>query len=290
MVVSAPLGSTNSFPQSSSRQTSKPRGVKSTSRSPPTNINTYRRNSILSESNNRANIDMGDSLHSILANQRSHSTMEETSENQWQDQTIRLYFQNVNGLRMLDSGTDILETFLQLQDIQADIFGIVETQLNCRAPDVQNVLQQCKRRVWPHCKIFSCSSDEEWQQQRKPGGTLIGVTGHLVGRVKHKCDDKYGRWSRVDLLGRNGRTISIICAYQVVQEQGQHGDRTTYSQQVRMMRLEGILTPDPRKQFIQDLKSMVKALHDADHDMIIMGDFNESIGVNPFGMANVMTT
>jgi hypothetical protein len=56
-----------------------------------------------------------------------------------------------------------------------------------------------------------------------------------------------------------------------------------------MMRLEGIDKPDPRKQCIQDLKIVVQTLHDADHDIILMGDFNESIGVNPAGMASVMT-
>lgn len=235
---------------------------------------------------------MGDSLHELISAMASTNPLEDISQSAeaWKRKTIRVYFQNVIGLRLQDSGTDILETFLQLQDIQVDIFGIVETQLNCRAPDVQQVLQRCKRRVWDHCKLYSCSSDEEWQHQRKPGGTLIGVTGQLVGRIKSHFVDKYGRWIRVDLLGRSGRTISIICAYQVVQEQGQHGDRTTYSQQVRMMRLEGDLSPNPRKQFITDLKALVKSLDALDHDIILMGDFNESIGANPSGMASVMST
>jgi exonuclease III len=254
--------------------------------------NNYRRHAILNPANTRDNIDMGDSLQEILDATYALQPEEAraaANEEDWKKRTVRLYFQNVNGLRLRDSGSDILETFMQLNEIQADIFGIVETKLNCQSMDVREVIQNCKRKVWPHGKIFTSSSDEEWSHTSKPGGTMLGVTGTLVGRVKKHNADKYGRWVQVDLLGRMGRTISIICAYQVVQESGIQGDRTTYSQQVRMMRLEGIEKPDPRKQFIQDLKILVKTLHDADHDIILMGDFNESIGVNPAGMASVMT-
>jgi hypothetical protein len=78
----------------------------------------------------------------------------------------------------------------------------------------------------------------------------------------------------------------VICAYQVVQEQGQHGDQTAYSQQFRMMRLEGNSAPKPRRQFIHDLKAFIKSLKQSNRDILLMGDFNESIGVNPAGMAS----
>jgi exonuclease III len=232
---------------------------------------------------------MGDSLHTVISASRSHDQIEEPTPDDWRNQTVRLYFQNVNGLRTHDTGADIIETFLSMQEIQADIFGFAETQLHCRSPQVQGMLQNCKRRVWPHAKIFTSSSDEEWNDERKPGGTLLGITGPLVGRVKSHLADKYGRWVQVDLLGRTGRIVSVICAYQVVQEGGTHGDRTTYSQQMRMMRLEGQTAPNPRRQFIDDMKILVRQLHDKGNDIILMGDFNESIGVSPAGMASVMT-
>jgi endonuclease/exonuclease/phosphatase family metal-dependent hydrolase len=259
-------------------------------RNGPNPTNTHRHASVLNPANERENIDMGDSLHEILlaASEPIEDSNLRASE-EWQRQTIRLYFQNVNGLRVHDSGADIIEAFLNLHEIQADIFGIVETQLHCRSSKVQAMLHECKRRVWTHAKIYSSSSDEEWTDTRKPGGTLLGITGPLVGRVKTHAADKYGRWTRVDLLGRSGRIVTVICAYQVVQEVGRHGDRTNYSQQVRMMRMEGSLHPDPRRKFIEDMKVLVTELRNKDHDVILMGDFNESIGVDPTGMASVMT-
>ena len=238
---------------------------------------------------------MGDSLHEILqrpnAGKRSisiNSTKDSKTNETWKDQTIRLYFQNVNGLRTKDAGTDATEIFLHLKNIQADIFGLAETQLHCRDQQVQRQIQESKRQVWDHCKIFTCSSEEAWDHQWKPGGVLLGITGSLAGRVRKQYLDKYGRWIRVDLLGRDGRTVTLICAYQVVQEKGEHGARTTYSQQVRMMRLDGVMDPNPRKAFIQDIKELTKTLVKAEHDIILMGDFNESIGIKPTEMASVM--
>jgi hypothetical protein len=57
-----------------------------------------------------------------------------------------------------------------------------------------------------------------------------------------------------------------------------------------MMRLEGQLQPNPRRQFIINMKSLVKSLYEKGNNLVLLGDFNESIGVNPLGMASVMTT
>jgi exonuclease III len=235
----------------------------------------------ISGNNLRDNNDMGDSLQEIISNNTTIN--DKDLESSWKARLIRVYFQNVNGLWLQDSGVDILETFMQIKEVQADIFGIVETKLNCQNSTVQATLRRCQRQVWEHSKLFTCSSDEAWDRHLKPGGTMIGVSGPLVGRVKGYYNDRYGRWTQVELLGRSGRIVSVICAYQVVQEQGQHGDQKAYSQQVRMMRLEGNLAPDPRRQFINDLKALVKSLKQLNQDILLMGDFNESIGVNPAG-------
>lgn len=106
---------------------------------------------------NIINVDMGDSLQEILSQPSAGKhrecvglASERNPEDKWIDQTIRVYFQNVNGLRLQDAGLDITETFLQLKNIQVDIFGFAETQLHCRNPVVQRQIQDCKRRVWDH--------------------------------------------------------------------------------------------------------------------------------------------
>jgi hypothetical protein len=102
------------------------------SQDPPNGPNNYRHHAILNPANTRDNVDMGDSLQEILdatyaLQPENGDTVDKEAD--WKKRTLRLYFQNVNGLRLRDSGSDILETFIQLDEIQADIFGIVETKL-----------------------------------------------------------------------------------------------------------------------------------------------------------------
>jgi hypothetical protein len=73
---------------------------------------------------------MGDSLHEIISSAPETPDQQLTLEEAWKQQTIRIYFQNVNGLRMHNAGTDIIDNFVNLNDIQADIFGIAETKLH----------------------------------------------------------------------------------------------------------------------------------------------------------------
>jgi hypothetical protein len=98
------------------------------------NTNTYRQHAALTPTIARKNIDMGDSLHLIISSTMSEGQEGDNSTSStWRTQTIRIYFQNVNGLRLHDTGADIIETFLNMQEIQADIFGIAEMQLHCRS-------------------------------------------------------------------------------------------------------------------------------------------------------------
>ena len=50
---------------------------------------------------------------------------------------LRIYFQNIHGLRLCDDGADLLDTFYQMETIQANILGFVETKLDCKNPQVQ---------------------------------------------------------------------------------------------------------------------------------------------------------
>jgi hypothetical protein len=131
-------------------------------------INGHRNQALLNPANSRENVDMGDSLHEIISSAPEKSDQLLIPEEAWKQQTIRIYFQNVNGLRTHDTGADIIDTFVNLNDIQADIFGIAETKLHCRSQTVQGMIQNCKRRVWSHAKVYTSSSDEEWSETRKP--------------------------------------------------------------------------------------------------------------------------
>ena len=119
---------------------------------------------------------MGHSLQDILNTPNAGKDIQNVSpvdtspDNiKWRDQVIRIYFQNVNGLRVHDDGSDIVDAFLHMDNIHADIFGMAETQLHCRSTDVQKILHKCRRQVWDSCKVFTCSSEDPWTKTRNPG-------------------------------------------------------------------------------------------------------------------------
>jgi exonuclease III len=242
------------------------------------------------------NLDVGSSLQELLDGHddgKLFTKINSTSDhqdhsNKWKSQVIRIYFQNVNGLRTYDGDADILDSFYQMENIRADIFGFAETKLDCHHPKVRSLIHQAKGKIWEHSKITTSSSTCSWNSLHKPGGTLLGVTGPLVGRVRETITDPLGRWTGVELLGRDGRNIIVICAYQVCQKYSSTGQLTAYHQQVSLLRQQGIARPNPRLQFVQDLKALLSRYHKSSSDIILMGDFNEVIGLKIDGMESVI--
>jgi hypothetical protein len=72
--------------------------------------------------------------------------------------SIRIYFQNVNGLRTSANGLDILYFYCQMKDIDATIFGINEVNQDTQHPYIRQLLHAHQRRVWDNSKLQYASS------------------------------------------------------------------------------------------------------------------------------------
>jgi exonuclease III len=206
----------------------------------------------------------------------------------WKEQILRIYFQNINGIRLANDGADMLDIFLQMENIRADVFGFAETKLATDQPYVSNLLHQNKRKIWDHARLTTSTSNAVLDGYHKPGGTLTCAAGSLVGRIHSNISNPYGRWSGIELMGRSNKRLIILTIYQVPQKTGSAGTTTAYTQQRTMFRLEGRINPNPRQILIADLRKLVTDLRHNGHDMILMGDFNEQVGKDPHGMASVL--
>jgi hypothetical protein len=109
-----------------------------------------------------------------------------------------------------------------------------------------------------------------------------------MGRIKTSFSDDLGQWTGVELLGRDGRSLVIICAYQVCQKSGKTGTYTAYSQQVSLLRQRGHQNPNPRRHFVADHFTLIHQYNTTQFDIILMGDFNKVIGLDLNGMAKVI--
>ena len=116
---------------------------------------------------------------------------------------------------------------------------------------------------------------------------MMGICGPLVSRMRRRIEDKYGRWCGFVLLGKDNREIIVLTAYNVPQDTPA-GDDTLHAQQTSLYLLDGEVDPNPRKNFIRDLHTLVKEATENNQDLILMGDFNEVVGDDPKMMAKVL--
>ena len=89
-------------------------------------------------------------------------------------------------------------------------------------------------------------------------------------------------------MGKDNREILILTAYNVPQDTPA-GDDTLHAQQTSQYLIDKIDNPNPRKLFIKYLLTLIKTAVNDNQDIILMGDFNETIGEDPRMMAKVLT-
>ena len=182
--------------------------------------------------------------------------------------TLRVYCQNVNGIFDRD-GLGLDEAFHHMRTLKANVFTFNETHGDDTNPETRNVLRRSKQRLWQNqdgfCTIKTSSSEAAVKGFTKPGGNMVGITGHLCGRIRETISDKYGRWCGFLVLGRDGREILILTVYNVCQDYAMGVD-TLYQQQksqylreyndnnIRSDREEYIY---PKKQFLKDLREVL---------------------------------
>ena len=71
------------------------------------------------------------------------------------------------------------------------------------------------------------------------------------------------------LLGKDNREILVLTAYNVPQDTPA-GDDTLHVQQTALYLLDGKLEPNPRKNFIRDLLTLITIATEDNQDIILM--------------------
>ena len=207
----------------------------------------------------------------------------------WKTQIFRVYLLNVNGISLGNEAADLTDVFLQMENIRADAICLTETKLAADQPYVKRLLHSAKNKVWDHAKIVASDSKLNVSESyRKPGGTITAITNHSVGRAIDTEIDPLGRWSSIILGGKDLRKLIIITAYQVPQRTGSFGETTAYEQQRSLLRQAGKDNPNPRREFIKDLRKLLKKHHQANNHIILTGDFNEELGEDPHGITSLV--
>jgi hypothetical protein len=188
---------------------------------------------------------------------------------------IRLFFQNVNGIRSYNSWAPWANACNSLNDLQVDIFGIAETNLKWNTRLQETARSICQRHY--HSALLSVSSSTDpTRTEYQPGGTATIITNKWTGRSTTSIHDHsgLGRWSGFKLRRNNNKHLNILTIYQPTISTG---FQTCYQQHTNILRNKGITSPNPRKQLLSDLTHTINLMNTEGDFTIIMMDANEGL-------------
>lgn len=226
----------------------------------------------LSLENQRENVSWGDEL------------VEKLSTN-----TRVLYVMNVNGLSLDNRSGQFDDVCKMAKETQADILCCQETNVDVSQPLVRHVLYHTARQHWQQrSRLATGSTPTTFASMHKPGGTLILSAGNVTGPQLISSDaDGWGRWTSQTFRGQQDVKITVISAYQVVRDTPEQGVITAASDQRSILLMAQDPLNDPRKAFKRDITNFLQQYLARDEEIILVGDFNETLGEDFDGIATI---
>jgi exonuclease III len=204
------------------------------------------------------------------------------------ENVTRVYSLNVNGLA-LDRRGGQFETLCSIaKELQVDILCGQEHNVDASQAEVRNILYQTARQHWPRSRLVTGSTSTVFTNWYKPGGTLQLSVGHITGRITSTYQDPLGRWVSQTFRGREGFQMTVISAYQVVDCGSQPGKITAAAQQASYLTQLDAQDCNPRKAFKQDLRTYLSECKSKGDEILLLGDFNESIDGNFNGISRII--
>ena len=198
---------------------------------------------------------------------------------------FRQYYQNVNGIKLDDSGGDLPTIALTVRELQCDLIGFCEIKLDVSKYQVRKQISDVFRKQFRSNRYAASTSSIPFEGTYKPGGTMTLCVDHNTGRYSGSYSDPLGRWSTVSLNGKRGRVVHFVTVYQVIHKETS-GPYTAYQQQLQSLRLAD-RDSTPRRALLVDMEKYLTTLKGPTAVFVIMGDFNEIVGKDPSGFAKI---
>ena len=199
-------------------------------------------------------------------------------------ETLRIMFQNVNGINLDKDGGDFHSICKDLKTTDTDIMMIAEPNLCHRHYHVKDTLiRTASSNGIKFPKITLSSSQLKYRSYKKPGGTMILTHGKTGARVADQGTDAYGRWSWITVSGKL-KSITVVALYHVGNSQdylqaAKKGSKT-FRLQLHIMGLNKRRNSSPRQQLLEDLTMFLETRLTKGESILLCGDFNEVHQVN----------
>ena len=104
---------------------------------------------------------------------------------------------------------------------------------------------------------MSSSKHKNTNKAFKMGGTITASRGNWSGRVTKCGKDELGRWSYLDMTGKNEKKVRIITMYRVCRSKQGSGNCTIRIQQETDIIQQKGKYEDPRELVLKDLEKYI---------------------------------
>ena len=189
------------------------------------------------------------------------------------DGYTRFGFQNTRGVS-IDNGLEIATEIDNMINLGVDIQGLSETNRPWSHTNKwkYNFMMEA---VFQQSRTIFASSPSERTAKYQPGGNLLSITRHSVGRIQNTGQDPMGRFAWTTMRGKRDEGILVIVAYRVCQDHNSKaGAFTAYQQQCTELRKQGQKRPNPRQQILIDLEKLITNKRQMGYRPILMMDAN----------------
>lgn len=201
-----------------------------------------------------------------------------------EDNTFRLFFENVNGLPPDMGYCNSSWKYNRLRNLtsrlQVDAVCLAETQIN---PALVPYTFSIRDKIFQQKESVSIltNNNQEHLGMRQQGGVFTGVMGSTSGVAIASGSDPtgLGRWNWIQLKGHSSSTY-IITSYQCVESRTTVG--TVFMQRERYLKKCNV-SMCPRAHMIRDLVQFITSLRRENNKVILAADINEHVinGVLP---------
>jgi len=189
------------------------------------------------------------------------------------DGITRFGYRNIGGTT-LGQGFEVVDELEAIAELGIDVQGYSEINKPWSSSNkwqydaMMDILFTNSQTVYSAMK-----ADHDTNYQ--PGGNLLTVNGDTTGRINDRGGDPLGRFCWFTLRGKRDEGIIVITAYRVCHEKSDNpGPYTAFSQQYSALRESGVKDPNPRKQVLQDLTTLIDQKRKEGYRPVVMMDAN----------------
>ena len=195
--------------------------------------------------------------------------------------TLRIFHINLNGVTYQNNLMEWEMTIAYLMDMQVDIFGLTEINLDLNNGIIRDKVIQSGKHFDPYIRMATSSSLQKvGPSPFKMGGTITGTNGCWSGRITKQGSDELGRWSYMAIQSKQGKQVIIITVYVPNKPTTAGGGTTIYSQmEADIVHKKGKLM-EPRKELLKDLYNFIEKEKNKGNTIFLMGDMNDTLGID----------